>query len=95
MTLPAGVSVEVRIFTEKDEAAKVAKKSAAAPKKAKAKKEEKTEEKVEKKKATKKDAAGDDFTKIEGIGPKISGLLHDAGMATYADLAKADVDTLK
>ncbi len=103
MTLPAGVSVEVRIFTEKDEAAKAAKKSTATAAKASIKadivdtkkKDDKKETKSEKKKPAKKDAAWDDFTKIEGIGPKINGLLHDAGMTTYADLAKADIDTLK
>ncbi|WP_198664895.1 helix-hairpin-helix domain-containing protein [Lewinella sp. IMCC34191] len=32
---------------------------------------------------------GDDLKKIEGIGPKIAGLLNEAGIMTYSDLAKA------
>ena len=35
-------------------------------------------------------AKGDDLKKIEGIGPKIAGLLNEAGISTYSDLAKAD-----
>ncbi|MEZ5009144.1 MAG: helix-hairpin-helix domain-containing protein [Chitinophagales bacterium] len=37
----------------------------------------------------KKEAKGDDLKKIEGIGPKIAETLADAGIATYAELAKA------
>lgn len=32
----------------------------------------------------------DDLTVIEGVGPKISGLLHNAGIVTYAQLAQAE-----
>jgi len=41
-------------------------------------------------------AAGkaDDLTKIEGIGPKISGLFIAAGITTFAQLAKTPVSTL-
>ena len=45
-----------------------------------------------KKVAAKKTApakSGDDLKKIEGIGPKIAGLLNEAGIMTYGDLAKA------
>lgn len=35
-------------------------------------------------------AGADDLTKIEGIGPKIKSVLHDAGIKTFADLAKAE-----
>ena len=38
------------------------------------------------KKDTKK---SDDLKKIEGIGPKIAGLLNEAGINTFSDLAKA------
>lgn len=31
--------------------------------------------------------AKEDLTKIEGIGPKVQGLLYDAGIMTYAQLA--------
>lgn len=37
----------------------------------------------------------DDFRKIEGIGPKISQLIKDAGIPTFADLAKTEVDKLR
>jgi hypothetical protein len=40
-------------------------------------------------------AAPDDLTRIEGIGPKISGLLQGAGISTFADLAEASVDRLQ
>lgn len=37
----------------------------------------------------------DDLKKIEGIGPKIEGILHDAGIQTFAQLAAADVAHLE
>jgi predicted flap endonuclease-1-like 5' DNA nuclease len=37
----------------------------------------------------------DDLKCIEGIGPKISGLLNDAGILTFAQLAAAEVDHLE
>lgn len=40
-------------------------------------------------------AKADDLTKIEGIGPKIAELFKNAGIASFADLAKADVENLK
>ncbi|MBB3124145.1 MULTISPECIES: 50S ribosomal protein L21 [Mesoflavibacter] len=51
----------------------------------------KKEAKAEAPKATAKKASGkaDDLKKIEGIGPKIAETLVEAGIATYADLAKA------
>ena len=60
-------------------------------------------EKAEKeaaKKATKKETAKavagtDDLKKIEGIGPKIAGLLADAGIVDFKTLAEAEVDKLK
>ena len=39
-------------------------------------------------------AKPDDLKKIEGIGPKVAGLLNDAGIMTYADLAAAEVATI-
>ena len=38
---------------------------------------------------------GDDLKKIEGIGPKIEGLLNAAGIHTYFDLADASVERIK
>lgn len=42
-----------------------------------------------KKTSSKKAAKQDDLKKIEGIGPKIAGLLNEAGINSFADLAKA------
>ncbi|RTZ60370.1 MAG: 50S ribosomal protein L21 [Gammaproteobacteria bacterium] len=36
-----------------------------------------------------------DLTKIEGIGPKISGILNDHGISSFADLAAAKADQIK
>ena len=49
------------------------------------------EEKTEKKAATKPD----DLTKVEGIGPKASEALVNAGVATFADLAKSKPKAIK
>ena len=37
----------------------------------------------------------DDLTVLEGIGPKIAGLLKAAGITTFAQLAKTDVGELQ
>ena len=37
----------------------------------------------------------DDLTRIEGIGPKISGLLQGAGISTFEELAGTAVDRLE
>jgi predicted flap endonuclease-1-like 5' DNA nuclease len=37
----------------------------------------------------------DDLKRIEGIGPKISQVLQEAGMATFAQLAAADADSIE
>ncbi|MEM6319432.1 MAG: helix-hairpin-helix domain-containing protein [Bacteroidota bacterium] len=47
------------------------------------------------KKAPAKKAKADDLKKIEGIGPKIAGLLNEAGIITFADLSKAPIKKLK
>lgn len=39
-------------------------------------------------------ASADKLTLVEGIGPKIASLLTDAGIATFADLANATIETL-
>ena len=51
--------------------------------------------KAEAPKAAKTSAKADDLKKIEGIGPKIEELLHNAGIVTFADLAAADTGNLK
>jgi len=45
--------------------------------------------------STPTDTASDDLKKVEGIGPKIAGLLNDAGITTYAGLASTDVEKIK
>jgi large subunit ribosomal protein L21 len=45
--------------------------------------------------AAAKSGAGDDLTRIEGIGPKIAVLLQEGGIASFADLAAAPADRLK
>lgn len=42
-----------------------------------------------------KKVTADKLTKVEGIGPKIAGLLAKAGIVTFADLARTKVSTLK
>jgi len=42
-----------------------------------------------------KKVKADDLKLVEGIGPKIEGLLHAAGINTWADLAGAEVDRLR
>ena len=37
----------------------------------------------------------DDLTKVEGIGPKISSLLQEAGIQTFAQLASSEADKLR
>jgi predicted flap endonuclease-1-like 5' DNA nuclease len=39
--------------------------------------------------------AKDNLSLVEGIGAKVTQTLHDAGIHTFTQLAKADVDTLK
>jgi small subunit ribosomal protein S2 len=54
-------------------------------------------EEVKKEKTATKKAKieSDDLTKIEGVGPKAAEALANAGMGTYADLAKGDATKIK
>ncbi|AJR02674.1 50S ribosomal protein L21 [Siansivirga zeaxanthinifaciens] len=61
--------------------------AASGAKKAAPAKAEKAAPKAEAKKAT---AKADDLKKVEGIGPKIAETLADAGITTFAELAKTD-----
>ena len=63
-------------------------KAATTKKEAAPKKETAPKKAAPAKKATTK-AKADDLKKIEGIGPKIASTLIEAGIATFADLAKA------
>lgn len=42
--------------------------------------------------APEEEAAPDNLTKLEGVGPKVSGILAAAGYTTFAKLAAADAD---
>ncbi len=58
----------------------------------------KEEEKVPAKKkeaAPAAPATPDILKKLEGIGPKVESILNEAGIKTFADLAKADVEALR
>ncbi len=57
--------------------------------------EEPKKEEAPKPKKKKADGKGDDFRKIEGIGPKISQLIKDAGIMTFAELAETEVSKLQ
>jgi len=56
---------------------------------------EPTPDPEEKNKEVEKAPETDDLTKIEGIGPKISELLSNAGISTFALLAESEVEKLK
>jgi len=43
----------------------------------------------------KSDVAADNLKNIEGIGPKIAGLLNEAGITTFAQLSKTNIKDLK
>ncbi len=62
----------------------------AEPKAATPKKEAAPKAVAKKAPAKKASSKGDDLKKIEGIGPKIAQTLTDAGVATFAQLAKTD-----
>jgi small subunit ribosomal protein S2 len=71
-------------------AVKVTKKAEPAKAEAPAEKEE-----AKKESAPAEKAEADDLKKIEGIGPKIAEVLGEAGITTYAGLAKMDRDAIK
>ncbi len=82
--------------------AKAAPKKAAAPKveapKAKAAPKKAAPKKATPKAAPKKAVAkakADDLKKVEGIGPKIAEIFNNAGIVTFADLAKTSVKKLE
>ena len=68
-------------------------KEAEAPKAAPVVVEEKKEAPKKEVKATSEKA--DDLTKIEGVGPKAAEALTNAGLETFAKVAKADADKMK
>lgn len=78
--------------TKKATATKTAAKKATAAKTTKKVAAKKT---VAKKTVAKKANVADDLKKIEGIGPKIAGLLVDAGIATFDKLSKTKPAAVK
>ncbi len=82
--------------TVETEATPVVAKAAAVEVDVEATKEAIEEEKEAPKKAPKAKAdKADDLTKIEGVGPKAAEALANAGLESYAKLAKGDVDKIK
>ena len=55
---------------------------------------EATKEAVDKK-VKSKTTKGDDFTKIEGVGPKAAEAISNAGIKTFAELSKSKADKIK
>ena len=45
-------------------------------------------------KSKSKKTEGDDLTKIEGIGPKVAEVLHEAGITTFAKLAESKAEDI-
>jgi formate hydrogenlyase subunit 6/NADH:ubiquinone oxidoreductase subunit I len=77
--------------------AQEAKKATEAKAAAEAKQKAEAAKQAEAQKAAEAPAPGgpDDLTRLEGIGPKISGLLQATGITTFAQLADTDVDRIK
>jgi predicted flap endonuclease-1-like 5' DNA nuclease len=42
-----------------------------------------------------KEKGGDDLTKIEGVGPKVAEVLHEAGITSFAKLAESKAEDIK
>ena len=70
------------------------KKGKAAPKATK-KPEKKSKKSEPKPQETPKPKAADDLKKLEGIGPKISSVLAEAGVTTFAQVAEMSVDQIR
>jgi len=91
----AAAAVTAKAAPKKKAAAKPAAKKEAPKAKATAEKKPAAKKAAPKKAATKKAKGGDDLTKIEGVGPKAAGALTDAGLATFADVAKSSEAEIK
>ncbi len=68
--------------------------TASGAKKAAPKKETKKAEPKAEKAAPKATGKADDLKKIEGVGPKIASTLAEAGLATFADIAKSTPEAI-
>ncbi len=82
-----------KVKTTKEKAPKKVEAKKAAPKKAAAKKP--AAKKTETKKAKPSAGAKDDLTKVEGIGPKIAGILNENGIHTWAQLGETKIQPLR
>ena len=93
--LAAGMGAEryATNATEQAEMAKQVKNNEAGEKSVAKKAEPKAEKKAEPKKEA--PAAADDLTAITGIGPAAAKKLNEAGITTYAELAKVDADNFE
>ncbi len=93
------VLIEAIVAKGAKKAAKVAEPKKAAPKKEAAPKVVVPKAKAAPKKAAPKKPAAkakaDDLKKVEGIGPKIAEIFNNAGIVTFADLAKTSVKKLE
>ncbi|PQJ79745.1 50S ribosomal protein L21 [Polaribacter porphyrae] len=81
---------EIQIESITASGAKKTAKKAAPKKEAKAEVTVEVPKKEVKKATPKKATKADDLKKIEGIGPKIASTLAEAGIVTFADLAKSE-----
>ncbi len=89
------VAEEAPAVEEKVAVAKEEVKEEAPKKEAKKEKEEVKKEAAPKKATKAKASKGDDLTKIEGVGPKAAEALTNAGLETFAKVAKAKADKMK
>jgi large subunit ribosomal protein L17 len=55
----------------------------------------KVEETAEVAPAAAEEKGGDDLTKIEGVGPKVAEVLHEAGITSFAKLAESKAEDIK
>ncbi len=90
-------AAEARAAAQKEEEAAKAAEAGKAEAEAPAQKEEAVKATEAEKAETEAPAptGPDDLKRIEGIGPKIAGLLEAAGVKTFAQLSETDVDRIK
>jgi NADH-quinone oxidoreductase subunit I len=94
---PSDYAAEEAARQAKEEAKRLAaeQKQAAAAKAAAAKKSAEEKAEVVQVAAPATPSGPDDLTRIEGIGPEIAGVLQEAGITTFAQLAEVDVEQIK
>ena len=88
--------VSVAPLVEVEVAEAPLKKAAPAPKAEVKEEDPKAEVKPEVKEvASKAEVAGDDLTKLTGVGPKLAEILSEGGFTTYASVAAASVEAIQ